>query len=227
MNTNSPESNHNVYQTDPFHHTDEQDVAFTTIHTENNSSDKKENICDQIEYYRHRYPRLELGLKLIYQVIAGFLMFMFLYYFIENYISLLNLIQDVYAFASDNIHIMVYFMLMYIVLLILIGIEVIAQKSEKSVYRALWIFWALVLFLLLVLLSSKQEEVLLKNEDLFNENYLLIGFVAFLSVTFIQYVKMYILAIRNSMANLYALFTQQEATIPKEDRENFPSNTSS
>lgn len=219
MNTNLPESNNNDPQSA---HTNKQETMFAATYTENNSSIKKKNICDHIEDYRHRYPRTELGIKLIYQVIAGFLMLMFLYYFIGNYISLLNLIQDVYAFASDNIYIMVYFMLIYIVLLILIGIEVIAQKSEKSVYRALWIFLAFVLFLLLVLLSSKQEEVLLKNEDLFNENYLLIGFFVFLVVTFSQYMKTYFLAILDLMEKF-----KTKATSHKEESENSPSNTSS
>lgn len=219
MNTNLPESNNNDPQST---HTNKQETMFAATYTENNSSIKKKNICDHIEDYRHRYPRTELGIKLIYKVIAGFLMLMFLYYFIGNYISLLNLIQDVYAFASDNIYIMVYFVLIYIVLLILIGIEVIAQKSEKSVYRALWIFLAFVLFLLLVLLSSKQEEVLLKNEDLFNENYLLIGFFVFLVVTFSQYVKTYFLAILDLMEKF-----KTKATSHKEESENSPSNTSS
>lgn len=213
MNTNSPESNHNVYQTDPFHHTDEQDVAFTTIHTENNSSDKKENICDQIEYYRHRYPRLELGLKLIYQVIAGFFMLMFLFYFIGNFISLINTLQNLYEFVGENINAIVGLICLYLILLGFIVCEVWMMKSEKPIYRFMWLFWLSFIILIFVSVSSKQEMDPLKNEALFNENYFLFSFVLFLFFTFCQYVKHYI-KIRDNLVKLRALNERKEHINP-------------
>lgn len=213
MNTSLPESNNNTTQSTQFHHINERDTTFATTHTENNLSAKKKNICDHIEDYRHRYPRTELGIKLIYQVIAGFFMLMFLFYFIGNYISLINTLQNLYEFVGENINAIVGLICFYLILLGFIVCEVWMMKSEKPIYRFMWLFLLSFIILIFVSVSSKQEMDPLKNEALFNENYFLFSFVLFLFFTFCQYVKHYI-KIRDNLVKLKALNERKEHINP-------------
>ncbi|OOR99607.1 hypothetical protein B0187_04655 [Haemophilus paracuniculus] len=218
MNTNSPESNiNNSNQVAPNNTTENQNVSTETTDKDKNSSEKKENICDQFIFYRNRYLRVELGLKLIYQVFVGFFMLMLLFYLFGDYISFVNTLQNLYEFISGNIKVIIFFVGMYIALLILIFLEVFADKSETLIYRFVWCFAAFCTFFIFLSLSFEQEIEPLKNEDSLNQIYLSIGFVLFMFVAFYQYIKHY-MGIRDYMAELKALDSFKYQKKSKDDK---------